>query len=243
LDHDFENERCENRRLLRDDAGLKELGDNFLVQSGVARYSYNFDWLGLPIIQYPADIVAIQELIWRVGPGAVVETGIARGGSLALSASILELLGGDGIIVGIDIDLRESNRSAIEAHRLAHRIRLVDGSSIDPSVVGRVHELIGARRPVLVFLDSMHTHDHVLAELDAYAPLVEPGSYLVVFDTSVELAPEGYFPDRPWGKGNSPLSAVKEFLARPGCRFEVDEEYDSKLLISVAGGGYLRCVR
>jgi cephalosporin hydroxylase len=242
-DYAFEEERKLQQRSLADDAEVSRVAPLLISALNERRYSYNFDWLGLPIIQYPADIVAVQELIWRVQPQVVVETGVARGGSLALSASILELLGGDGFVVGVELELRELNRQALEAHPLAHRFRLVDGSSTDPAIVEHVRSMVGDRTPVLVLLDSNHTHDHVLAELEAYADFVAPGSYIVVFDTLIEYLPADHFPDRPWHPGNSPQSAVTEYLSRPGCRFEVDEEFDSKLVLSVAPGGYLRCVR
>lgn len=234
----FEHERRANIEGLRGDEDLRRRSIELLRDSGRHRYSYNFDWLGLPIIQYPQDIVAVQELLWRVRPSVVVETGVARGGSLALSATVLEILGGDGVVVGVEIGLRPENRAAILAHRLAHRIRLVDGSSTAPEVVAEVTGLIAGRGPVLVMLDSDHTHEHVRAELAAYAPLVTPDSYLVVFDTSIADMPAGYFPGREWGPGNNPATAVQEFLgANP--QFEVDEDLDAKLLLTVARGGWL----
>lgn len=242
-DYAFDEERRLSRRGLVGDAHLARMASQVFRRLNKQRYSYNFDWLGLPIIQYPADIVAVQELLWRVRPAVVVETGVARGGSLALSASILELLGGDRFVVGIELELREHNRRALDEHPLAHRIRLVEGSSVDPAVIKHVEALVGERTPVVVLLDSNHTYRHVLAELDAYAGLVAPGSYVVVFDTVIEELTADDFPDRPWSPGDSPMTAVREFLSRPDCRFEVDEEFDSKLVLSVAPGGYLRCVR
>lgn len=243
VDEDFDQERREHRRALASDPAVGQLAHEFLAAANAHGYSYNFNWLGLPIIQYPADIVAVQELIWRIRPQAIVETGVARGGSLALSASILELIGGDGFVIGVELDLRDQNREALEAHPLAHRFRLVDGSSIEPAIVRQVEDVVGDRSPVLVLLDSNHTHEHVASELDAYSALVTPGSYIVVFDTVIEHLPADSFQNRPWGPGNSPMTAVAEFLARPGCRFEVDEEFQAKLQITVAPGGYLRCVR
>jgi cephalosporin hydroxylase len=203
------------------------------------RYTYNFEWLGRPIIQFPQDMVAMQEIIWRVRPDVVVETGVAHGGSLVFYASLLELLGGSGIVVGIDVEVRPHNRDAIEQHPLARRIRLVEGSSTDDSTLAQVRSLIPAGARVLVALDSNHTHQHVLRELQLYSPLVTPGSYLVVFDTIVEDMPEDSFPDRPWGRGDNPATAVREFLASAP-DFSVDREVEDKLLITVAPGGYLR---
>jgi len=206
------------------------------------RYSYNFTWLGRPVIQYPQDMLALQEIIWEVKPRVIVETGIAHGGSLVFSASMLELIGGDGAVVGVDIDIRAANRAAVERHPLARRITMIEGSSIAAEVVAEVTRLAAGPGPVLVCLDSNHTHDHVLEELRAYAPLVSVGSYLIVMDTVVEDLPPELIVDRPWAKGNNPKTAVHEFL-RTTDGFEIDEEYNRKLLLSVAPDGYLRRVR
>src|SRR5687768_13839906 len=168
----FEAERAGNIGRLGGAADLRHLAREFLTRTAPYKYSYNFTWFGRPVIQFPQDLMALQEIIWRVRPAAVVETGIAHGGSLVFSASMLQLLGGDGVVIGVDIDIRAHNRAAIESHPLAPRIRLVEGSSTAPEVLGRVKELIGGRGPVLVILDSNHTHDHVRQELDLYAPLV-----------------------------------------------------------------------
>ena len=204
------------------------------------RYTYNFTWYGRPIIQLPDDIVTIQELILTVRPDVVVETGVAHGGSLMLSASMLELLG-NGQVIGVDIDIRPANRDAILAHPLSGRIRLIQGSSVDEHIVKRVQSLIAADSRVMVFLDSNHTHDHVLRELELYSPLVRKGSYLVVFDTGIEDLPADAYPDRPWGKGNNPKTAVRDFLKRNN-RFAVDQRLENRLLWTVAPGGYLVCV-
>ena len=212
----------------------------WLREAGRFKYSYNFSWMGRPVIQFPQDLVAMQEIIWRVRPRLIVETGIAHGGSLIFYASMLELLGGDGLVLGVDIDIREHNRREIEAHPMFKRIRMLEGSSIDPQIVAEVHRLAGDRQPVIVTLDSNHTHDHVLAELEAYAGLVHKGSYLVVFDTVIEDLPAGSFPDRPWDKGNNAKTAVHEFLRRTP-RFTIDRQTEDKLQITVAPDGYLLC--
>jgi len=211
------------------------------VEWELRRYTYNFTWLGRPIIQFPQDIVAIQELIWRVKPQVVVETGVAHGGSLVLSASILQLIGGPGEVIGVDVEIRPHNRTAIEAHSLAPRIKLVEGSSIDPRIVEQVHALV-AKRPAMVFLDSNHSHRHVLGELLAYSSLVSKDSYLVVFDTMIEDMEPGCYPERPWDKGNSPKTAVWEFL-KHNDRFVVDEEIENRLGVTSNPSGYLRCVK
>jgi cephalosporin hydroxylase len=222
------------------DAQMRRLSHDFLTRSVPFRYSYNFSWLGRPIIQYPQDIVAMQEIAWRVKPDAIIETGIAHGGSLIFYASMLQLIGGNGIVVGVDVEIREHNRIEIEQHPLASRIAMIEGSSTSEETLRRVKAALGARNRVLVCLDSFHTHDHVLEELRRYSPFVRAGSYLVVFDTSIEDIPSPST-NRPWGAGNSPKTAVRQFL-RENRRFEIDPEYDSKLLITVAPEGYLRCV-
>ncbi|HEY3083510.1 MAG TPA: cephalosporin hydroxylase family protein [Chloroflexota bacterium] len=227
---------------LRQDRELRQQGIDFVRESARYRYSYHFTWLGRPIIQYPQDIVAMQEIIWSVRPDLIVETGIAHGGSLIFYASMLELLGGEREVVGVDVDIRAHNRVEIERHAMHRRIRMIEGSSIDPAIVEQVRALSAGRERVLVVLDSNHTHEHVLAELRLYSPLVRPGSYLVVFDTLVEEMPSSFFADRPWGPGDNPKTAVDEFLGGTD-RFVVDEEIDTKLLISVALGGYLKCVK
>jgi cephalosporin hydroxylase len=226
---------------------LRDAARTFMRESTEPKYSYNFSWLGRPIIQYPQDIVAMQELIWGLQPDFIVETGIAHGGSLILWASLLELnaaCGGpqDARVVGIDIEIREHNRMAIEAHPMVRRITMIEGSSVDPAVLAQVQGAATGRDRVLVCLDSNHTGAHVLAELEAYAPLVSVGSYCVVFDTVIEDLPAGTYPDRPWGPGDNPKTAVDEYLeSHP--EFEVDRQFDDKLLISVAPGGYLKRVR
>jgi cephalosporin hydroxylase len=184
---------------------------------------------------------AMQEIIWQVQPDLIIETGIAHGGSLIFYASMLELIGGDGCVLGIDIDIRPHNRIEIEKHRMFKRITMLQGSSVDEELVTRVYEFTKSRKKVLVALDSNHTHEHVLRELKFYSPLVTKGSYLVVFDTIIEDMPEDFFPDKPWGRGNNPKTAVHEFL-RTNKRFVIDKEIENKLLITVAPDGYLKCV-
>jgi cephalosporin hydroxylase len=220
---------------------LKELTRAWFEESVRVKYSYRFEWMGRPIIQYPQDIVAMQELIFRIKPDCIVECGIAHGGSLVLYASLLELIG-TGKVIGIDVEIRPHNRRAIEAHPMFKRIELIEGSSIDPAIVAQVHAAARGAERVLVVLDSSHTKDHVLGELRAYSPLVKPGSYVVVFDTVVEhMAPE-LVGARPWGPGNSPLTAVHEFLQETQ-RFEIDSDFDDRYLISMSLSGYLRCVK
>ena len=237
---EFQEEVRRNIGRLRSDEAVQALSRTWIKETTPHRYTYNFTWLGRPIIQFPQDMVAVQEIIWSTRPDLVIETGIAHGGSLILSASILELLGGDGRVVGVDIDIRPHNRREIEAHPLAHRITLVEGSSTAPEIVAQVREQAAGRERVLVILDSNHTHEHVLQELELYSPLVRAGSYIVVFDTVIEDMPAETFSERPWGVGDNPKTAVHEFLRRND-RFEVDRDLQGKLLITVAPDGYLRC--
>jgi cephalosporin hydroxylase len=224
------------------DTELAKLSRAFFLKTCEHRYSYNFSWLGRPVIQYPQDLIAVQEVIWSVKPDLIVETGIAHGGSLVFYASLLELIGGPGNVIGIDNDIRAHNRTAIEAHPLSARITMVQGSSVDDAVARNVGEVARDKQRVLVILDSNHTHAHVLRELDLYSPLVRAGSYVIVFDTAIERMPAEAFANRPWGPGNNPHTAVQEFLSRNG-RFAIDSAIDNKLLISAAPGGYLRCVK
>lgn len=233
----FDDDVTERIRALRGNSGLKAHAADFMRDSIDAQYSYNFRWMGRPIIQYPQDMIAMQEILWDVRPDLIIETGIAHGGSLVYYASLCELMG-QGEVLGIDIDIRPHNREAIEAHPMFKRIRLLQGSSTDPAIVGQAHALAAGKK-VLVVLDSNHTHEHVLAELQAYAPLVSVGSYCVVFDTVVEDLPPGLYPDRPWDVGNNPKTAVHEYL-RQNANFEIDRDIEAKIQITVAPGGYLR---
>ncbi|MEK6334533.1 MAG: cephalosporin hydroxylase family protein [Acidobacteriota bacterium] len=239
---DFDQRNRQFIERMGKDEQLRGLTRDWFTASSKHEYSYHFKWLGRPIIQFPQDIVALQEIIWDVRPRVIVETGIARGGSLIFSASILELIGGEGRVIGVDIDIREHNRIEIERHPLARRITMIQGSSIDEEIARRVANEAKGDGPVLVILDSNHTHDHVLRELEIYSPLVTRGSYLVVFDTVIQEMPADFFPDRPWGPDSNPKTAVSEFL-KTNERFEVDHQLEAKLQITVAPGGYLRCVK
>ncbi|MEL6309185.1 MAG: cephalosporin hydroxylase family protein [Chloroflexota bacterium] len=204
-------------------------------------YSYHFRWMGIPIIQYPQDMVAMQEIIWQVKPDLIIETGIARGGSLIFYASLLKMMEIDGEVLGIDIDIRPHNREAIEAHPVYDRISMLEGSSIDPAIIEQVAQHAKGKKRVLVALDSLHTHGHVTEELALYSPFVTKDSYLVVFDTVIEDMQPEYSDNRPWGHGDNPKTAVHDFL-KSTSRFEIDTTIQNKLLISVAPDGYLRCL-
>jgi cephalosporin hydroxylase len=243
----FELERERNISRLGDANELRIFSRKWQQEAMSYNYVYNFSWLGRPIIQLPQDVFAMQELIWAVQPDLIIETGIAHGGSLIFSASMLELnaaCGGpaDAEVLGIDIDIRAHNRAAIEAHPMFKRISMIEGSSIAPEIIEQVRARAAGKQRVMVCLDSNHTHDHVLAELQAYAPLTAVGSYCVVFDTAIEEMPAEIFNDRPWEPGNNPMTAVHEFLKTTG-DFVIAREVSDKILITVAPDGYLKRVR
>ncbi len=240
----FKQEKKENIKKQKDKL---QLGFDFINNTVDTKYSYNFSWLGRPIIQYPQDIIALQEIIWDVKPDMIIETGIAHGGSLIFSASMLTLLEAcgeieNGKVLGIDIDIREHNKKAIEEHPMSKKITMFQGSSIDEDMITKVHEFAKQGKKILVCLDSNHTHEHVLAELKAYADLTSVGSYCCVFDTIIEDMPKDSFPDRPWDIGDSPKTAVWEYL-KENDDFEIDKSIENKILITVAPDGYLKRVK
>lgn len=237
----FNSEKTKNIKIMGKNSRLKKMGFQFIEKSGRYKYSYNFTWLGRPIIQYPQDIVAIQEIIWDVKPDLIIETGIAHGGSLVFYASMLELIG-KGEVLGIDIDIRKHNRKEIQKHKLFKRIKMIEGSSIDKEVVKKVVSVVKKHKKVMICLDSLHTHNHVLNELSLYCKFVSKGSYLVVFDTIIEHMPKDFFKNRPWDKWNNPATAVKVFL-KGNKNFIINREIESKLLITTAPGGFLKRIR
>lgn len=242
----FEAEKTARIEAFGKDTEFQNRSRDWLEESMRKSYVYNFAWMGRPIIQNPIDIMAMQEIIWAVKPDLIIETGIAHGGSLIFSASMLELnasCGGpvDAEVLGIDIDIRAHNRKAIEEHPMSKRINMIQGSSIAPDVIAQVKEKAEHKNRILICMDSNHTHDHVLAELEAYAPLTSVGSYCVVFDTFVEDVPADVFENRPWHPGNSPKTAVWEYLTTHP-EFEIDKSIHQKLLITVAPDGYLKRV-
>ena len=231
----------ENIDGLGNDPAVQQATRDWIAAIAPHKYTYNFTWLGRPVIQVPHDLAAMHEISWATKPDLIIETGIAHGGSLIFHASMLQLLGNDGRVLGIDIDIRDHNRAEIEAHPMFERIDMIQGSSIDDTIATQVRESAANAERVMVVLDSNHTHEHVLRELELYAPLVTNGCYLIVADTLIEDMPAGSFPDRPWDKGDNPATAVKAFLQTTD-RFEVDTAIDAKLQISVAPGGYIKCV-
>lgn len=237
----FENEKRNNIKKLGKDKKLKFLALKFYIDFSEYKYSYNFTWLGRPIIQIPQDIVAMQEIIWQVKPDLIIETGIAHGGSLIFYASMLELIG-NGEVLGIDIDIRKHNRREIEKHKMFKRIKMIEGSSVDEKVIKKVEKIVKQHKKILVCLDSLHTHNHVLNELNIYSKFVSKGIYLVVFDTVIEYMPKGFFKNRPWDKGNNPATDVKQFIKK-NKNFVVDKEIDNKLLITSAPDGFLKRIK
>ena len=238
---EFQKRNIKKINAMSRDVHIKNLTRQWFLKSFNYEYSYHFNWLGRPIIQYPADVVAIQEIIWKVKPDLIIETGVARGGSLIFSASILELIG-NGEVLGIDIKIRKENRIGIEKHPLSKRIHMLQGSSISKNVIKKVNQFVSNKKRVLVILDSNHSHNHVLKELKFYSSFVRKGSYLIVMDTIIEDMLEKFSKNKPWGKGNNPKTAINEFL-KNNSRFRIDSGIEKKLLITVAPGGYLKCTK
>lgn len=255
--NDFSAEVLKNVESVAKDRDFLGLSNIWIREAIRYNYAHNFSWLGRPILQVPQDIYAVQEIIWNVKPDLIIETGIAHGGSLILSASMLALidyceaidqkmtldpLESKRRVVGVDIEIRPHNRTAIGTHPMAHLIEMIEGSSIAPDIVDQVKAIAKGCKKILVFLDSNHTHDHVLAEIEAYAPLTSVGSYCVVWDTGIEDLPENFCTNRPWGKGNNPKTAVYEYLKNTDC-FEIDKTIEHKLLITAAPDGFLRRIK
>lgn len=241
---DFKNEGIAEIALQGEDKTFRKESNDWVGKANKTKYSYHFEWMGRPIIQYPQDIMAMQELIYSIQPDLIIETGIAHGGSLIFSASMLELnaiSGGpqDAEVIAVDIDIRQHNREAIEAHAMFKRITMLEGSSISPEIIEQVKAKAKGKKKVMVLLDSNHTHEHVFEELVAYAPLASLGSYCVVFDTLIEDLPEGVYPGRSWGVGNSPKTAVWEYL-KTHKEFEIDKVIENKIMITVAPDGFLK---
>ena len=239
---EFKRERVRAVQEMSKDQELRNKSLEWMLHADKYKYTYNYTWLGRPIIKYPNDIVLMQEIIWDVKPDLIVETGIAHGGSIIFSASMLELIGGDGQVVAVDIDIREHNRKEIEKHPMCKRITMFEGSSISEEIINKVRRIAETKERVMVFLDSSHTHKHVSKELELYSPLVTVGSYLVLPDTFIEYFPKGHYSNRPWDVGNNPMTALREFLSRSN-NFITDDERGNKLMITEAFDGYLKRVK
>lgn len=237
----FKLEREKRIKFYFHDRKFRVLSLEWIKQGFLKEYPYNFEWLGRPIIQYPNDMFAMQEIIWEIKPDLIIETGIAHGGGLIFYASMLELIG-EGKVLGVDIDIRKHNRKEIENHKMFKRIKMIEGSSIDEKIIKEVEKITKKHKKILICLDSLHTHNHVLNELNLYSKFVSKGSYLVVFDTIIEYFPKGFFKNRPWDKGNNPATAVKVFLEK-NKNFIVDKDIENKLLITAAPGGFLKRIK
>lgn len=239
---EFKQERSKAIKEMSQDEDLKKKSLNWMIHADKYKYTYNYTWLGRPIIKYPNDVVVMQEVIWDVKPDLIIETGISHGGSIIFSASMLELIGGNGQVVGIDVDIRKHNRTEIEKHPMYKRISMIEGDCVSEEIVSKVREIAKNKKRVMVFLDSNHTHEHVLKELELYAPLVTVGSYLVLPDTFIEYFPKGFYSNRPWDVGNNPLTALREFLSKNDS-FVIDKEKVNKLMITEAFDGYLKRIK
>ena len=241
---DEEEFRFRNEQVIKKmnkDKDLKKISRDFYNKSIKHEYSYHFTWLGRPVIQYPQDLIALQEIIWLTKPDLIIETGIDRGGSLIFSASILEMIG-KGEVLGIDIDIREHNKQSIKNHKLFKRITLFEGSSVDKKIVKKVHQFAKGKKNILLLLDSLHTHKHVLEELNLYSNLIKKNNYIIVYDTVVNDLPKNSFKNRPWNKRNNPKTAVREFLSRNN-KFKIDTEIENKLLITSCPEGFLKRIK
>lgn len=240
---EFRNERAEAQRKMLLDAELKQKSLDWMLHADKYKYTYNFTWMGRPIIKYPQDIAIMQELIWDVKPDLIIETGIAHGGSIIFSSSMMELLGRGGKVIAVDIDIRKHNRDEIEKHPMMKNITMLEGSSVDKMIVGQIADYAKKFKKVMVVLDSNHSHEHVYRELELYTPLVSLDSYILLPDTFVEFFPKGYVTNRPWDVGNNPYTAMEAFLKTTD-QFVKDESITNKLLITEAfGGGYLKRVK
>ncbi len=249
MNEDKYNKEIKHRLMNSEsDITLKEITKDLLNQMNWNKYAYNFKWFGLPIIQIPQDTITFQEIIWEVQPDLIIETGIAHGGSLIFSASMLALLETFGlvkapIVVGVDIEIRPHNKYAIESHPAAKWIKMIEGSSTDPKVISQIKNIAVHKKKVMVFLDSNHTHAHVFSELEAYAPLVTVGSYCVILDTGIEyIDPTAIAANREWCKGNSPKSALNQYLSN-NKDFILDNFYHEKAWITSAPGGFIRKIK
>lgn len=239
----FQDERAAAIASMGADEELRRKSIDWMLHADRYKYTYNYTWMGRPIIKYPNDMVVQQELMWRLKPDLVIETGIAHGGSIIFSASMMEMMGIDGEVVGVDIDIRPHNRAEIENHPMMKRITMIEGSSTAPEIFEQVKAKAEGKKCVMVVLDSLHSHQHVYDELQLYPDLVTVGSYLLLPDTFIELFPRGYYShNRPWDVGDNPMTAMRQFLSEDD-RFEIDEEIDNKLMITEGIKSYLKRVK
>jgi len=238
----FLRERSADIQAMGRDESLRAKSIEWMITADKYKYTYNFTWMGRPIIKFPNDMIAQQEIVWRTKPDLIIETGIAHGGSIIFSASLLELIG-NGHVIGVDIDIRQHNRTEIENHPMAKRITMIEGGSTDTAVFARVKDLAKSAKSVMVILDSNHSHQHVYDELALYADLVTVGNYCILPDTFIEFFPKGYYSaDRVWDVGNNPWTAMRQFMASRS-DFELDPTPVAKTMITESFDGYLKRIR
>jgi len=240
---EFDIKVKKNLNKMNRDKKLFKKSLNWMIHADKYKYTYNFQWAGIPVIKFPNDLVALQEIISKVKPDVIIETGVAHGGSVVFSASMLELYSSkSSFVVGIDIDIRKHNLSRLKKNKFYNRLKLIEGSSTAPEVIHKVKKLIKGKKKIMVFLDSNHTYQHVKDEINIYKDLVTKNSYLVVEDTFSEYFPKGYYSNRPWDVGNNPMIALREFL-KQNKNFVVDSEICSKLQITETFDGYLKKIK
>ncbi len=241
--NNFYKERMQSLRDIQSDNELKQKSIEWMIDADKYKYSYNFSWMGRPIIKYPADMIVQQELIWSLRPDLIIETGIAHGGSIIFSASMMKMMGINGEVIGVDIDIREHNRILIESHPMSDIIKMYQGSSIDINIIKKIQKKANKHKTILVILDSCHSQEHVLNELRLYSQFVTKNSYIILPDTFIEFFPKGYFAkDRPWDKGNNPYTALKIFLNNND-NFKIDKDLSSKACISETIDGYIKKIK
>jgi cephalosporin hydroxylase len=228
---EFLRMRAEWRDSMADDAVLRQEAVDLQRHAEVHRYTYTWDWLGVPIIRIPDDVVVLQELFWSYRPQRVVETGIARGGSMLLDASLMKLCGQEPAVLGIDWKIFPHTIDSLRGHPLMEGVELLEANSASGESESAVKSFIGEADRAVLILDSNHTHEHVLAELDLLAPLLPGGGIVLVADTLIEEFPLGYYKDRPWDRGNNPATAVREFLFKH-TDFHRSTEWSRRALLS-----------
>ena len=238
--HNFFDERNADIIKMNKDKKLKDMSLEWMLHADKYKYSYNFTWMGIPVIKYPSDMIVQQELMWKLKPDLIIETGIAHGGSILFSASMMEIIGTGGEVVAVDIDIRKHNKILIESHPMFKHITMYEGSSTDKEIIKKIQSHSKGKKCIMVILDSLHSHKHVLDELRIYAPLVTKGSYVILPDTFIEFFPKGHYSkNRPWDVGNNPYTAMREFLTENE-NFLIDKEISNKAMITETFDGYLK---
>lgn len=235
-DSDFSNWREGELQKQMGSESFSKISHEWMQQAVDHKYSYQFDWLGVPIIQMPSDLVVFQQIIFETRPDLIIETGVARGGSLVFWASMLDLCGIDGRVIGVDIEVREHAKNAISNSKYSNIIDVIVGSSIDNKIIDSVRNVVSKHQRIMVVLDSNHTHEHVLGELNAYAEFVSPGCSLLVLDTVIDdLIP---YPERSWGPGSSPKSAVIDYMKSHSADFKKLSKFEAISKLTVAPHGF-----